>query len=79
MTPFEKVNRFDEIEVGKHGLMIKCGFNSGLLLPQVALEYHWGRDQFLEQLSLKAGLRPNDYKLSDAVIYKFEAEVFSEK
>ncbi len=78
MTPFERVNNLDEIEVGRHGLMIHKGFHSGLLLPQVPLEYGWDRKTFLEHLCYKAGLPPNAYKDKDTVIYKFSAEVFSE-
>ncbi|MBN2483662.1 MAG: AmmeMemoRadiSam system protein A [Candidatus Omnitrophica bacterium] len=79
LTPFERVQSLDEIEVGTHGLMIQKGPYSGLLLPQVPLEYHWDRDTFLEHLCYKAGLPSGAYKDKDAVIYRFSASVFSEK
>jgi AmmeMemoRadiSam system protein A len=78
LTPFERISSLDEIEVGKHGLMLKKGFSSGLLLPQVPLEYGWDRDTFLEHLCVKAGLAPNSYKDKNVVIEKFSAIVFSE-
>jgi hypothetical protein len=78
LTPFTKVENLDEIEVGKHGLMIRKGFYSGLLLPQVPVEYGWDRETFLQHTSLKAGLPPTAYKDKDAVLYKFSAIVFSE-
>jgi AmmeMemoRadiSam system protein B/AmmeMemoRadiSam system protein A len=78
ITPFEKVISLDEIEVGKHGLMIEKGFNSGLLLPQVPLEYNWDKETFLQHTCLKAGLAPLAYKDKDAILYKFSAIVFNE-
>ena len=66
------------IEVGKHGIIIKRGFYQGLLLPQVATEYGWDRETFLEHTCLKAGL-PNDaYKQSDTKIWSYEVIRFQE-
>jgi len=79
LTPFTEIENLEEIEVGKHGLMIRKGFYSGLLLPQVPLEYGWGRETFLKHICLKAGLPPDAYKEKDVLLYKFSAIVFSEK
>lgn len=68
----------DSIEIGKDGLIIQLYGNSGLLLPQVATEYHWTPKQFLDAVSDKAGFEPDAWKQKDAKIYKFHAEVFSE-
>jgi len=71
----------EKIKIGKDGLMIEYGHHSGLLLPQVPLEFKpkWNVQTFLEQTCLKAGLLP-DMWLDDRVkIYKFQAQVFSEK
>lgn len=76
MTPLKQIRDLDLIEVGKHGLIIKSGYNSGLLLPQVATEYGWDRDTFLQQTCLKAGLSPQEYLNPSAEIYIFSAEVF---
>ena len=78
LTPFKKVEDLEKIVVGRDGLMIQKGFHSGLLLPQVPVEYGWDRETFLEHLCYKAGLPPYAYKEKDAVIYKFSALVFSE-
>ncbi|MCM8826488.1 MAG: AmmeMemoRadiSam system protein B [Candidatus Omnitrophica bacterium] len=78
LTPFERVKSLDEIKVGEHGLLIQKGFYSGLLLPQVPLEYGWDKKTYLEHLCLKAGLPTDAYKDRDTTIYKFSAEVFSE-
>ena len=79
LTPFAKVQRIEEIEVGKHGLIIRKGFNSGLLLPQVPGEFGWDREEYLQNLCYKAGLSPNEYKEEGVEIQKFSAEVFSEE
>ena len=68
------------IEVGKDGLMVKGVFNSGLLLPIVAVEQNWDSATFLEQTCLKAGLPADSWRDFDACrVYKFQTEVFSEK
>ena len=76
LTPPEEVTDFNEIVIGRDGLIIRQGYYQGLLLPQVATEYGWNVEQFLEQTCLKAGLPMNAYKLEDTKIYKFSAEVF---
>lgn len=78
LTPFTKVENLEEIEVGKHGLMIQKGFYAGLLLPQVPIEWGWNREEFLAHTCRKAGLPENAYKDKDALLYKFSAIVFSE-
>ena len=77
LTPMKPVADVNEIEVGRHGLYITRGFNSGVLLPQVATEYGWDRATFLEQTCRKAGL-PKDAWKEGAKILSFEAEVFGE-
>ncbi|MDO8603649.1 MAG: AmmeMemoRadiSam system protein B [Candidatus Omnitrophota bacterium] len=78
LTPLKKINDISEIEVGKHGLVMKKGFNSGLLLPQVATEYGWDRDTFLQETCRKAGLSQDAWKDKSTEIYTFSAEVFGE-
>lgn len=76
LTPLERVQDVKDIEVGKHGLYIKKGFYSGLLLPQVATDYNWDRITFLEETCRKAGLPQNAWKDKDAEIYLFSADIF---
>lgn len=78
MSPIEKISNIDEIEVGKHGLIMKSGFNQGLLLPQVATEQGWDKETFLEHTCNKAGLYGNCWKKPETEIFIFSAEVFSE-
>lgn len=77
LSPLQHINNPGLIEVGKHGLFISQGRNSGLLLPQVPVENNWTRLTFLEQASMKAGL-PKDAWKSGAELYVFTAIVFHE-
>jgi AmmeMemoRadiSam system protein A len=78
LTPMRLVKSPDEIEVGRDGLYIVKGLNRGLLLPQVATQYHWDRRTFLEQTCNKAGLPSNAWKDSGTQIYIFRAEIFAD-
>ncbi len=79
LSPLEPVSSVDEIEVGRHGLVVERGWHRGLLLPQVATEWHWDRETFLEQTCLKAGLPPDCYRDPATRVYRFEALVFGEE
>ncbi len=79
LTPLRRIRSIDEIKVGTHGIYIKRGINSGLLLPQVAVEYEWDREQFLANTCQKAWLPPDAWKDPMTEIYIFSAQVFSEK
>jgi len=68
----------EEVEVGRHGLLITMVGQRGLLLPQVPTERNWDRITFLEQTCRKAGLPPDAWK-HGATIEAFTAEVFGEK
>jgi len=76
LTPLKKNTDVNEIQVGKHGIYIKRGSLSGLLLPQVATEYGWDRQTFLEHTCQKAGLPSNPWKEKDIEIYIFSADIF---
>jgi AMMECR1 domain-containing protein len=65
-----------EIEISKHGLFLERGGRSGLLLPQVATEYRWDRQTFLEHTCLKAGLPREAWQDPETRIYVFSAEIF---
>lgn len=68
----------EEVEVGKHGLVLSFGSHRGLLLPQVPLEYGWERERFLEETCQKAGLPPDMWKRG-AALEAFTAEVFGDR
>jgi len=79
LSPLQKIHNIEDIEVGKHGLYIVRGYNSGLLLPQVAIEYGWDRESFLKETCYKAGLPPKAWKDKETEIYIFSADYFSDK
>ena len=66
-----------QVEVGRHGLLISRAAQRGLLLPQVAVEWNWDREQFLEETCLKAGV-PADAWQHGARIQAFTAQVLEE-
>lgn len=67
-----------KIKIGEDGLIIKHGFNSGLLLPQVPTEYGWSQEEFLNHTCEKAGLPTDYWKTKDIEIQKFQGIVFKE-
>jgi len=73
LSPMNPVKDIKDIQIGKHGLVIRKGAHSGLLLPQVAGELGWDRDAFLKNLCAKAGLP--EYAWRDAELYTFTAEI----
>jgi AmmeMemoRadiSam system protein A len=78
LGPIEPVTDFEEIVVGRDGLIISRGRYAGLLLPQVATEYGWDRETFLDQTCLKAGLPRGAWRAEDCRVEKFSAIVFGE-
>ena len=76
LTPPEPLTNPLDVRVGTDGLMIKKGFNRGVLLPQVPTEQGWNKEQFLEGICEKAGLPPGSWK--DAELMRFQAIVFHE-
>lgn len=78
LSPLRRIEGLDEIEPGRHGLFIKRGYASGLLLPQVATEYGWDRDTFVRHTCLKAGLPPGCEEQDDVELSVFTAVVFDE-
>jgi AmmeMemoRadiSam system protein A len=71
--------RPEEIEIGRHGLLIARGHQRGLLLPQVATEHHLNPEQFLQETCRKAQLPPNAWRDPDVELFGFTCEVFSEE
>ena len=68
-----------KIEIGKHGIIIKKGIFSGLLLPQVPVEEGWDAETFLSYGCLKAGLPPDCWLDKDTEIYVFEGKIYNEE
>jgi AmmeMemoRadiSam system protein A len=70
--------RPDEIEIGRHGLVISDETHRGLLLPQVAVEHHLTREQFLSETCHKARLPRDAWQLPSIRLQSFTCEVFAE-
>lgn len=78
MGPITRVSDPSDIVVGRDGLIVALGGRKGLLLPQVATEYGWDRETFLDHTCRKAGLPPGSWQMPGVTIEKFSAEVFGE-
>ena len=78
MTPLVKVTDLHEITIGRDGLVLRHGFNSGVFLPQVPVEWNWDKTTYLEQLGRKAGLRQDAYQDPQTELWRFSAQVFGE-
>ena len=78
LTAPEPVAAPEEIEIGRHGLILEVGARRGLLLPQVATEWGFDAERFLDEVSRKAGLSPGAWRRPEAKLWTFQAEVFSE-
>lgn len=79
LSPMRRVASAEEIELGKHGVYVSRGWQSGVYLPQVAEETGWGKEKFLDSLCQeKAGLPKNCWRDGSAELSVFTAQVFGE-
>ena len=77
LTPMKKISSIDQIEIGRHGIYIKKGYQTGTFLPQVASETDWTVEEFLGKCARdKAHIGWDGWK--DADLYTYEALKFSE-
>jgi hypothetical protein len=79
LSPLRRVADVQQIEVGRHGLLMKTSAHEGLLLPQVPVEQGWDRQTFLEHTCAKAGMNPGSWEDEDTDIFAFTAVVFGEE
>ncbi|HEV3252900.1 MAG TPA: AmmeMemoRadiSam system protein A [Candidatus Acidoferrales bacterium] len=70
--------RPEEIETGKHGLVVTRGEKRGVLLPQVAARYGWTGERFLEETCVKGGMEREAWRDPATRIEAVIADVFSE-
>jgi AmmeMemoRadiSam system protein A len=77
LSPLRKSSP-QEVEAGKHGIFIISPRGRGVLLPQVAAEYGWERETFLQHTCVKAGLPKDAWKDADVEVYLFTAQIFAE-
>jgi AmmeMemoRadiSam system protein A len=69
----------EEVEIGVHGVVVRCGGASGLLLPQVAVEHGWDRETLLDKTCWKAGLPAGTWRRADAEVLVFTTSVIEEE
>ena len=67
---------FEEIEIGRDGLIIQKGYSRGLLLPQVATEHAFNIEEFLENTCMKAGISADSWMDESCDVYKFQGQIF---
>ena len=79
LSPLQPVGDPLALEIGQHGFYVASGEKRGVLLPQVATQYGWDIETFLEQTCLKAGLRKNAWKESDTQVSGFTALIIEEQ
>lgn len=79
LSPMKVLVDPDEIEIGRDGLYLQHPYGSGLLLPQVAPDWGWNKEDFLKQICHKAGLPAGSYSEPNAKLFSFTAEIFSEE
>ncbi len=77
LEPYRRLNDPNQLIIGKHGIMIRSAGRQGVLLPQVATEWGFNREQFLEAVSEKAGLHKDAWK-GEAELWTFTAIHFKE-
>ncbi len=68
----------EAIEIGRDGLIVRCGWTAGLLLPQVPVEFGWNEEEFLSQVCMKAGLSPDCWLDRNCEFYRFQGQIFEE-
>jgi AmmeMemoRadiSam system protein A len=78
LGPLEPI-RPEDVEVGRHGLLISYGGRRGVLLPQVPVEHGWDRETFLAHTCWKAGLPEDTWKKPGVELLGFTAAVFGEQ
>jgi AmmeMemoRadiSam system protein A len=77
LSPLETM-RPEDIEIGRHGLIISDQGHRGLLLPQVAVEHKLSMEEFLAETCRKARLPRDAWRWPTTVIQGFTCEVFSD-
>jgi AmmeMemoRadiSam system protein A len=68
----------EQIQAGKHGLLVSLGRQRGVLLPQVATQFRWNGRRLLEETCVKAGLERDAWKNAEVRVQAFTATIFSE-
>ncbi len=79
LSRLRRVAQVEEIEIGRHGLVVRQGRRYGILLPQVAAEHGLDRTGFLRACCRKAGLDPEAWRAPESDVFVFTADVFGSR
>jgi AmmeMemoRadiSam system protein A len=79
LSPMTRCSDPQQVKVGVHGLYLRRGARSGVLLQQSTVEQGWNLNEYLDYICVKAGLPPQSYEASDAELLTFTAVVFGEE
>lgn len=79
LTPVQRISSIEDITLGVHGLILIQGRHKGLLLPEVAVEHEWTREEFVEGVTLKAGLSRGAWKEEGTLIAVFTTDVYRDE
>jgi uncharacterized protein (TIGR00296 family) len=79
IEPTSRIDLPRMLAIGRDGLIVSSGVQSGLLLPQVAVEFNLGPEDFLSQACMKAGLLPDSWLDPRTKVQRFSAEIFAEE
>lgn len=74
-----RVESPDEVVVGTHGVIVSMHGRRGLLLPQVAVEWDWSREELLSHACRKAGLPPDAWRAGGVRLEVFTSDVYVEE
>lgn len=78
ITYDDYIDLMKKIKSGVDGIILQSGFSQATFLPDVWKELPKVED-FLTNLSLKAGLSPTAWKNSETEFFRYQTESFSEK
>jgi hypothetical protein len=78
LSPLRRIHSPHDVEIGRHGTVVRNSGRSGLLLPQVAADRGWNSTELLERTCEKASLARDAWKDAATLIYVFTATVFGE-
>jgi len=78
VSPPRPLDERRSVKVGEQGLLVRQGLHRGALLPKVAVEHGWNREEFLKHACLKAGLHARAWQEPETEVEVFEAEEFGD-
>lgn len=78
LTPPRRINSYNDIVLGRDGIVLFKDGHQSVFLPFVATQFGWDLPTTLSELSRKAGLNANDWR-DGAKFDVFQADVFEER